>query len=299
MSMKSNIDQNAVPGKICAWAQVCSLKAGSGKLVLFEPNSLAELLECRQATAGKLLILGNGSNLVGSDAIEPMQVLRLGRKGCFGSISNVSENRFRVGCAGNLSQILRRLAMQGYGGLSGLSGIPGTLGGALAMNAGANGQEIGAYVLEIEGLDLRSGQAWHWRRGQGGWAYRRSPVPGTVVALQALLELQKVDVDQENMLLTAERRRRQKVTPAGASAGSVFRNPATEQAAGYLLEMAGCKELSSGAYSVSQQHANWIVNLSRQPGKAQECRKLVQIMQEKVQEKFNITLQCEWRWAEE
>ncbi len=286
-------------GKVCAWAKVCSLKAGTGSLLLFEPHTLEELRDCLQALQKPPLILGNGSNLVGSDSEEPMPVLRLGKNEEFASLVPISENRFRVGCAVNLSQLLRQLAALGFGGLSGLSGIPGTLGGALAMNAGANGQEIGPEVEAIEGMDLRSGRPWLWRRGQRGWSYRQSPIPQGVIALQAVLQLQTVDPVAEQRLLDAEWQRRKMITPPGASAGSVFRNPNPDQPAGRLLEMAGCKGMSSGVFSVSQQHANWIVNLSRTQGSAQDCRKLTQRMKQKVREQFAIELHCEWRWADQ
>ena len=285
-------------GKICSWAKICSLKAGTGSVLLFEPDTPEELQDCLQALGKKLLILGNGTNLVGSDAPEPMPVLRLGKKGIFGNLSPISDNRFRVGCACNLSQLLRQLAALGYGGFSGISGIPGTLGGALAMNAGANGQEIGWVVEAIEGVDLRSGHPWLWCLEQGGWGYRQSPIPQGVIATQAVLKMQSVDPAAENRLLGAEVQRRRKVTPTGASAGSVFRNPSAEQPAGRLLEQAGCKGMSEGVFSVSEQHANWIVNLSRAPGSALDCRKLTQRMQQKVREQFAIDLHCEWRWTE-
>ena len=285
-------------GKICSWAKVCSLKAGTGSVLLFEPDTPKELQEVLQALGKPPLILGNGTNLVGSDSSEPMRILRLGKKGIFGNLSPITGNLFRAGCACNLSQLLRQLASMGFGGLSGLSGIPGTLGGALAMNAGANGQEIALAVEAIEGWDLCSRQPWLWRREQGGWGYRQSPVPAGVIATQAVLHLQTVDPAAENRLLAAEVQRRKKVTPAGASAGSVFRNPSVENPAGRLLEQAGCKGLSEGVFSVSEQHANWIVNLPRIPGSAEDCRKLTQRMQQKVRELFAIDLHCEWRWAD-
>jgi len=285
-------------GNLSAWAKLCSLKAGAGAVLLFEPDTLEKLQDMLQSSRKPPLILGNGTNLVGSDSTEPMPVLRLGRKAAFGSLVPISNNRFRAGCACNLTRLLKQLASMGFGGLSGLCGIPGTVGGALAMNAGANGQEIALAVEAIEGWDMCFGQPWQWRREQGGWGYRQSPVPPGVIALQAVLQLQTIDADEENSLIETELERRRKVTPTGASAGSVFRNPSPGQPAGRLLEQAGCKGLTSGVFSVSEQHANWIVNLSRTPGSARDCRKLTQLMQQKVREKFAIDLYCEWRWAD-
>ena len=286
-------------GKLYPWAKACTLKAGMGFLQLYEPDKLSELRHCLQTVGQIPLLLGRGSNLVGSDSTSPIPVLRLAKGADFGTILALSENCFRVGCALNLAELLSTLAARGYGGLAGLSGIPGSLGGALAMNAGANGQEISAAVEQVDGWDLQHDRPWQWRKEEGGWAYRQSPIPSGVIVLHAILRFQKIAPSTETSQIAAERKRREKATPAGASAGSVFRNPAPEQPAGRLLEQAGCKGLSAGAFSVSVQHANWIVNCSRTPGKAEDCRRLVNEMQQKVHEKFAVDLHCEWRWADE
>lgn len=286
-------------GKLYPWSKACTLKAGMGFLQLYETATLNELRHCLQALGEPPLLLGRGSNLVGSDSATPIAVLRLAKGADFGTILALSENCFRIGCALSLAELLSTLAARGYGGLAGLSGIPGSLGGALAMNAGANGQEISVAVEQVDGWDLQHDRPWQWRKEEGGWAYRQSPIPVGVIALQAILRFQKVAPSSEASLIVAERQRRKKITPVGASAGSVFRNPAPEQSAGRLLEQAGCKELSAGVFNVSVQHANWIVNCSRTPGKAEDCRRLVNEMQQKVREKFAVELRCEWRWADE
>ena len=180
------------------------------------------------------------------------------------------------------------------GGLSALAGIPGTLGGALAMNAGAMGRQI-SFVNHIEagtGPQDRNNGRKHRRR------IPAVPLPATVLALYATVQFQQAEPHTERELLQAEWLRRRSVTPGGASAGSVFCNPEHAPPAGVLLEQAGCKGLSAGVFAVSQQHANWIVNCSRQPGRAEDCMALVEEMRTRVQKMFAIDLRCEWRWVD-
>lgn len=286
----------------CRWQDCCSLLAGTGLITVVSPASLDELQQCLnicRRDSLDIIPLGGGTNLVGLDDDRRLIAIRLGKSGEFGQISPLPDGSFSCGAAWNLSRLISHLANQGRGGMSALSGIPGTLGGALAMNAGANGHEISEFVRKITGITWHDGKKWEWTAGQGGWGYRTSPVPPQVIVLAAELSLIPVDPSAEQQLLLAEKQRRARVTPAGASAGSVFRNPdGNRGSAGALLEQSGCKGMTSGNYSVSLQHANWIVNLRRQPGPAEDCRLLVENMRQQVRQSTGLDLHCEWRWAE-
>jgi len=178
-----------------------------------------------------------------------------------------------------------------------LSGIPGSLGGACVMNAGANGAEIGSFVVSMRGFSLLDGAPWTWTRRQGGFAYRTSPVPREVLVTSLELELPVCeDKDEYRAAIAAEKKRRREKNPPMASAGSVFKNPGQgAPPAGKLLEECGCKELQRGELMVSPMHANWIVNPNARPASAKDAEWLVAEMQRRVQEKFNITLVPEWR----
>lgn len=286
-------------GGRCCWHELTTLRCGLGRVNLLQPcthDELGRIVEdcVRQGCAP--LLLGGGSNTVGCDQASEVPVIRLGDRGELADCRLLPDGGVLAGAGARLSMVLRQAAKAGLGGLAGLSGIPGSLGGAAAMNAGANGQDIGSAVRALTGIDLASGRAWRWSAGSGGWSYRRSPVPAGVLLTEVLLQLCRVDTAAENALFQAEMCRRRRVTPAGASAGSVFKNPAPDCPAGRLLESCGCKELRCGALAVSQSHANWIVNLGGEAAAASDARTLVDMMRERVRAGTGIELHCEWRW---
>ena len=282
------------------WADCCSLKAGLGHVVILTPRNATELTQslsaCRSigvATA----ILGAGSNAVGSDDDDHAAIIiRLAKNGHFADLAPLGDGLYRVGAAALLGPALAALAHQGAGGFAGLSGIPGSIGGAAAMNAGANGQDFGQAVVAMEGIDRRDGTPQVLPCRPDEWSYRHSPRPDWLIVTSVTLSLQPVNPAAEIALIHAERQRRQHVTPPGASAGSVFLNPTPELSAGKLIESAGCKGWSRGAFAVSEQHANWIVNASRQPGSAQDCQTLIDAVKKKVQAVHDLDLHTEWRF---
>ena len=190
-------------------------------------------------------------------------------------------------------RFLREAARANRGGLSRLAGIPGQLGGLLAMNAGALGQEIGSRVQSVQGF--RDGEPFEWLPIPGDFAYRTCRLPANFIATSLRLELDQVDGPTEELLIQEELRRRAVVTPHGHSAGSVFRNP-PDAPAGKLLELAGCKTLRLHNLQVSEQHANWIVKTDDAPASVADCRSLFLEMQRRVLDRHGIKLQSEWHW---
>lgn len=301
--MLNSLAAAGLPAAIIArrrWADCCSLKAGMGHVVVLTPRDDAELTQC--ISTCRLLgvdtaTLGAGSNAVGSDDDDHAAVvIRLAKNGHFADLTPLGDGLYRVGAAALLGPALAALARLGAGGFAGLSGIPGSIGGAAAMNAGANGQDFGQAVVALEGSDRRDGTPQVLPCRPGGWSYRRSPRPDWLIVTSVTLSLQSVHPAAELALINAERQRRQRVTPIGASAGSVFLNPAPELSAGKLIESAGCKGWSRGPFAVSEQHANWIVNASRLPGSAQDCRALVDAIRKQVQAVHDLDLHTEWRF---
>jgi len=296
--MTSSQDKKLPFQETLRWSKITSLRAGKGEVLVCRPKTSDDLSALLQAqVAGQippLHPLGAGTNMLGYDDNQQLAMVRLAADGQFAAVEQLGNGLFRIGAAALLGRTLEKLASDCYGGCAGLSGIPGTVGGALAMNAGANGQEIAEAVRSLEGLDLATGQPWAWQVGQGGWGYRQSPVPRQVLLTSAVLEFQAVSPQEEEGRIRQEWQRRQRVTPRGASAGSVFRNP-PENSAGRLLEQTGCKGLQTGIYCVSQQHANWIVNETYGEGLAEDCLILLREMRRRVQESCGILLQPEWR----
>ena len=277
------------------WHSLSSIRAGMGRVPLIRPLSEAELTDSLHACLARgerLFPIGNGTNLIGNDK-ESTDLVLVKTDG-LKKMEYCGNDLFYVQSGLPLLSFIHKAMESNHGGLAALSGIPGSLGGALAMNAGANGSTISEFVQEMKGINLMNGVLWNWKAGEGGWGYRCSPVPPTVCITSAILKLSQSPAETEQTAIHAEAERRRRVTPKGCSCGSVFRNPSSAPA-GKLLEEAGCKGLDRGVFSVSQQHANWIVNLSGQPGKAEDCLDLVSRMRKMVQDKFGIQLQLEWK----
>lgn len=251
---------------------------------------LQEIVRYSNRTRLPLFILGNGTNLLVRDGGIRGLVVHIG--GPFSYIfREAGAETLRAGAGTSLTALARRAAREGLRGLGFGGGIPGSLGGALVMNAGAFGSHIGRLVAEIR-MVRHDGEAISLHREELVFGYRRSNLAGKGIIVEALLGLEKgapeVLIDEVEGYL-AERRRRHPVMP---SAGSVFRNPPGRPAGG-LIEEAGGKGLSVGSARVSGQHANFIVN----PGgaTARDIESLIRKVQQLVEERFAVKLQPEVR----
>ena len=277
------------------WADSTSMGAGLGTYPLVQPQTREGLIllvrECI-ACGIPLFPIGAGTNLVGSDS--PVDFLAVRLAGVFQEI-RMEKSLIHAGAGVPLAALARFAAEHSLGGLAPLSGIPGMVGGALRMNAGANGTEISEFIREIEFIDLKTGELD--RRAFGsGWGYRTSPVPENGLITEGVFSLPASEREKEELLLRKERERRLAVTPRGRSAGSVFRNPSKECPAGKLLEKAGAKKLSSGGGRVSPQHANWIVNDSGSFSES-DCTVLAAEMASMVKAFCGIALKTELRFV--
>ena len=203
------------------WASLSIIHAGLGNCRLALPETMAELQQAVEEHPDAP-ILGNGSNLIGMDSDS--YAIRLPLHGEFGVISQ-NGNLFTVGAAIPLTFFLRRAAELGYGGYAQLAGIPGTIGGVVKMNAGALGKEIGSAVRKLKGLNLKTNSPWEAEYALSEWHYRTSPIPSDIIITSVTFELLSVNATQELQEITQELQRRKRVTPEGASCGSVFRNP--------------------------------------------------------------------------
>ncbi len=263
----------------CPWHELTSLHVGLGKVCLWILETGEDLRELPPQLP--LFPLGAGTNLLGSDQ-DGAQLLRLAPPP-LPSLVPKADGRLTVSAAVPLPQLASLCAKQGWTGLAPLSAIPGTLGGAIRMNAGAHGVAIADFLEEWIGVSLSTKKLLHWskREGQGGFAYRHSPVPPDGLVLQATLQLLPGDPQIEQEAIRQERLRRQATNPQGPSAGSIFQNPPGDFA-GRLLEAAGCKGLRRGPLVVSEKHANWILNPTAQPASAADALWLIREMQRRV-----------------
>jgi len=183
-----------------------------------------------------------------------------------------------VGAGYSLGRLALEAGQKGLSGLEFARGIPGTVGGAIVMNAGAHGEEIADRLVRVETLD-ENGQVRSWERGELQFGYRQSSLSQGYWVLQAM---------KENL------QRRKRTQPLEfPNAGSVFRNPPGDSA-GRLIEQAGWKGKRVGGAEVSEKHANFIIN--RGNATAQDVLTLIEAIQADVLNKFGVRLEPEIKY---
>jgi UDP-N-acetylmuramate dehydrogenase len=231
------------------------------------------------------LVIGRGSNLLVRDQ---------GFRGAVLKINKTLEHfRFEgtlvyAGAACSFVKLSRMAAKEGLTGLEFAGGIPGSVGGAVYMNAGAHGSDV-SHILKQAEIVLQTGELIIMQRVDLHYAYRHSllhNVPGVVT--EAVFELWEGDRKEIAGAMAAYRDRRIRTQPLQQpSAGSVFRNPEQDHAA-RLIEAAGLKGLRVGGAEVSVKHANFIVNIGQ--ATAQDVLSLIDLIQTAIKQQFGIQL---------
>ena len=237
----------------------CSFRIGGACDAMLLPSSIEDieavcalLAECGE----KPFLMGNGTNLLVTDAPLHRIVLRMGEE--FSRVDPVNGTALRAESGATLSRLASFAAAHGLAGLEFAHGIPGTLGGAVSMNAGAYGGEMKDVVTSVtyldEDLSVRE-------TDDAGFSYRRSRFSDTdCIVLGAKISLHEDDPDaiRERMRSLAERRRSSQPLDM-PSAGSTFKRPAGGYAAA-LIDEAGLKGYTVGGAQVSEKHAGFVVN---------------------------------------
>ncbi len=235
-----------------------------------------------------LLWLGMGSNLLVRDGGFNGTVVAT--QGCLTEMSAVEENLLRVEAGVTSAQVARFAARAGLCGVEFLAGIPGTLGGALAMNAGAFGGEIWPVVEKVETID-RIGRVRERKPEDFDVGYCKAVGAEGEWFLAAWLRLEPGDTTQGQERIRQLLEKRAATQPIGLpSCGSVFRNPPGDYAA-RLIESAGLKGLSIGGACVSEKHANFIINTGA--ATAADIEQLIRKVQQQVAARSGVELQTE------
>lgn len=266
----------------------CSWRIGGPAQLFVQPDGLDDLkrvLTYASVNGINITIIGNGSNLLVSDQGIEGIVVQIGRGLDYLKING---SHIASGAGVKLSRLAAIARKNEVGGFEFITGIPGTVGGALVMNAGANGSCMADLTKEIVTIDY-NGILKKYLPEVLNFGYRTSllkNLPEVVVEATFKGEYR----DRESIQKVAKKYmiQRKKNQPLEyPSAGSVFKNPLGDSA-GRLIEMAGCKCLRIGDAQVSSKHANFFINLGNASSK--DMLTLIEKVQERVYEKFGVKL---------
>ena len=263
---------------------------GIAKVIIYPSNidKLIELIKILKSQNIKYMVLGYGSNVLFSDNVYDGVIIKLDE------FNNIEFNNDKV-TAGSGASLMKVALMSVKKGLSGLefaTGIPGSIGGAIYMNAGAYKSDMGYVVTKIKVLTpkyrvitmVNKELDFHYRTS----FLKKHP---DYICLEATIKLKKGNKEEIEDLVKERKQRRLETQPLEyPSAGSVFRNP-EGMYAGKLIEDLGYKGLTKGGAQISLKHANFIINNNN--ATAQDIKDLIDFIKEEVKEKYNIDLKVE------
>jgi UDP-N-acetylmuramate dehydrogenase len=270
--------------------------------LFLEAQVVADLLAIAPAVQGHdvpVVVLGRGSNLLVADAGFPGLVVSLAGPR-FGAIElpGAGDPRYRVRAGGAvaLPVLARQTAAAGLTGLEWAVGVPGSVGGAVRMNAGGHGADTRATLRRCWLVELRRGTRLTRSVDQLGLGYRRSSVTPDQVVVEAEYQLAPGDREASEATIRDIARWRREHQPGGQNAGSVFVNPTgvpPANSAGWLVDAAGLKGHRHGTASVSTKHANFI--LADPDGSADDVVALMAEVQGLVSQRLGVVLHPEVR----
>ena len=251
-------------------------------------ESIPSLLSLLDSHGVPHRFLGGGSNLLVGDGELPWVVLQLTR---IDPDVRLEGNIAQVDAAADLGRTVTFCAKHDLGGMEGLIGVPGTVGGALRMNAGAYGMQIGSYVREVKLYRAAARQIEILRDEQISFEYRHTSFAPDDMMLAVKLELPSKPYKEilQGIRICNEKRRSSQ--PLGQkSAGCIFKNP-PGASAGRMIDELGLKSLSCGDARVSDRHANFFVNAGK--ASAKDMLTLIADVRERVRSAFDVELEHE------
>lgn len=271
--------------------RVTWFQAGGLAELMFQPHDVDDLVTFLKLLPEEvpLTVVGVGSNLLVRDGGIAGVVLRLSAKG-FGQVELVGENRIRAGAICPDKHVAAMAMDNGIGGFAFYYGIPGSIGGALRMNAGANGTETKDRVVEVHAVD-RQGNKHVLTNADMGYSYRHSSVPADLIFTHAVFEGYPDDRAKIRAEMDAVRQHRETVQPVKEkTGGSTFKNP-EGHSAWKVIDEAGCRGLMNGGAQMSALHCNFMINIGHASG--YDLEYLGEMVRQRVFEEHGIKLEWE------
>ncbi len=267
---------------------------GKAACVVYPKNitMLVKLMKFIKRKDIKYKMLGNGSNLIFSDQNFDGILIKLTE---FNDIE-IYGNKIKVGAGYSLMKLSRVALKNSLTGLEFAAGIPGTIGGAVFMNAGAYKSDMG-YIVQTVKVLTPDFKVVEFENKELNFHYRTSffKTHKDFICLEVVLRLKKGDKNKIDEVMKNRLKRRTESQPLNyPSAGSVFRNP-KDMFAGELIEKAGLKGKKIGGAMISEKHANFIVNTGNATG--EDVRKLITYVQKTIKEKYDVDLLLEQEYV--
>ncbi len=273
-----------------ALADITWFRAGGAAQVLYTPADEADLAYFLKTISPDLpvFVIGLGSNLLVRDGGVPGVVIRLARG--FGDITIEPDHCLRAGTAAPDVKVARAAAEAGISGLAFYRGIPGSIGGALRMNAGAHGRETKDVLIGARAVD-RQGNIHVLSLVEMGFTYRHSAIPPSWIFTQALYQGTPgatADILKDMDEVAEYREKNQPIKER--TGGSTFKNP-PGHSAWKLVDDAGCRGYRVGGAKVSDMHCNFLINDAQASG--EDIERLGETVRARVQAKSGVTLDWE------
>lgn len=280
------IDKDKAISSLTSW------KIGGPAALLLIPDTKEELAEAVKTgkKSGKFFLLGNGTNILARDEGISCPIIKLGKG--FANY-NIEGQTLRAGAAASLISLAVKTAGEGLAGFEFASGIPGTLGGAVIMNAGANGSEMKDIIIDVLVYDTEEEEYKTFSNEELKFSYRNSLLKNNnrYIVLEANIKLSQGDKNQLLEKIKKSKEERMSKQPYEyPNGGSVFKNP-PGMSAGKLIEDAGLKGFSINDAEVSTKHGNFIINKGN--AKAEDVINLIMHIEKVIKEKYNINLERE------
>ena len=252
-------------------------------------EELSKLLKYAYQKKISAIFIGSGSNILVWDKGFDGIVISL--KKSFKNLTIKRNSQIIVEAGVMLGTMVKQAMAAEIGGLESLIGVPGTVGGALIMNAGAFGSEISKYFEEAKTMTIE-GDTKSYKKGEIEFSYRHSTFPKNEILLEATFQCKRgkpAEILKDRKVASDGRKSNQPLK--FRSAGSIFKNPSDSLAAGYLIDKTGLKGTERGGAAISEKHANFIVNMG--DATAADVLYLIKLAKKYVAKKFNINLELE------